>query len=114
VPSKPTKYRYPEKERAYHRSEDRKRVVRSNNLKRNYGLTLDAYEAMLETQNGLCKICRCVPVLKKWQGRYLHVDHDHTTGRIRGLLCATCNLGVGYFRDRSELLRAAAAYLEGV
>lgn len=79
-----------------------------------YGLSHDEYTAMVEVQDGRCAICRQEPVRKSQYGtRYpLHVDHDHTTGQVRGLLCFSCNAGLGKFRDDPERLRAAASYLE--
>lgn len=75
-------------------------------LKYKYGLTPEEVSEMLESQNGLCLICaediRESP----------NVDHDHGTGRIRGLLCFPCNLGLGHFRDRPDLLAAAITYLD--
>jgi len=72
-----------------------------------YGITSADYERMLAEQSGLCKICEDV------MSPLPHIDHDHTTGKVRGLLCARCNRGIGQFRDAPKLLLAAVAYLEG-
>lgn len=73
-----------------------------------YGISREQYDALLAEQQGRCAICGTTKPGKS--GRF-HYDHDHTTGEFRGFLCARCNLGIGYFQDRSELLRAAAAYV---
>ena len=88
-----------------------KRLCRScytNNTKRRgkYGITSDEYIAMVKDQRGLCAIC------DRPMTRHPHVDHDHDTGVIRGLLCYTCNVGLGSFGDDPERLRAAAKYVE--
>ncbi len=72
-----------------------------------YGLEPEDYDAMLEQQGGLCAICKreCVT------GRALHVDHDHNTGRVRGLLCHKCNSGLGQFGDSLDVIRSALTYL---
>lgn len=77
-------------------------------LKRDFGIELEEYEKMLQHQNGACKICKYSNGNKK-----LAVDHDHKTGKIRGLLCQSCNLGLGHFKDDQELLQLASLYLEG-
>ena len=68
---------------------------------------------MFENQNGLCAICN-QPETKKLKGNVvaLHVDHDHKTGKIRGLLCFTCNIGLGLFQDNKTLLFSALEYVE--
>ena len=74
---------------------------------------LNAHKSLLKKQKNRCKICnrrngkRCMGHNLK-----LHIDHDHQTGRIRGLLCGNCNVGLGHFRDDPQTLRAAADYLE--
>ena len=71
---------------------------------RSFGLTQDSYEALLVAQSGLCAICH--------SNMPLSVDHDHLTGAVRGLLCATCNFMIGHGKDSPSLLRSAADYLE--
>lgn len=79
-------------------------------LRRMYGITLEEYQEMVLRQKGLCAICGRMPVGKHNQA-VLHVDHDHETGRVRGLLCSHCNRGLGFFRESADLLRAAVDYL---
>lgn len=103
-------------------SADYQRQWRNNNpekaknldLKKYYGITLQEYEALLVAQNGVCAICGGKETTKDKDGapRRMPVDHCHTTGRIRGLLCTQCNRGLGMFSDSPERLRAAANYLE--
>lgn len=75
-------------------------------LKSKYGLTEDAYKALYESQKGVCKICG------NEDFRKLVVDHDHITGRIRGLLCTSCNVGLGMFKDSIKNLLNAIEYLK--
>jgi hypothetical protein len=70
-----------------------------------YGLSLQDYRAMLERQGNICGIC-------KTPGKPLCVDHCHATGKVRGLLCRDCNLGLGNYKDNPVFTRAATAYLE--
>lgn len=77
---------------------------------RKFGLTPEAYVALVEAQGGGCAVCG---VERCGDGRRLHVDHDHTTGRVRGVLCAECNTSLGKMRDDPSLLRRLADYAEG-
>lgn len=74
-----------------------------------FGVTLDDYNRLLAEQNGRCAICETDD--PGGRGAF-HVDHDHETGQIRGLLCNECNIGLGKFGDDPARLRAAADYLE--
>lgn len=68
---------------------------------------MEDFRKMEADQGGCCKICGGPP-----NGKGLfHIDHDHQTGKIRGLLCATCNVGLGSFKDDKELLHKAITYL---
>lgn len=78
-------------------------------IKSKYGLTKKAFLALLKSQGGRCAICRT----KEPGGRGAwHIDHDHATGKNRGLLCSGCNRGIGLMGDDPERLRAAADYIE--
>jgi hypothetical protein len=76
-------------------------------LKRRYGLTPEQYDAMLLAQNGACAICRTPPSAD----RSLTVDHCHTTGAVRGLLCDSCNNGLARFADSADRLAVAVDYI---
>lgn len=71
-----------------------------------YGIEAAEYASLLEKQRGVCAICK-----KTCDGGALCVDHDHVTGRIRGLLCKRCNSALGFFNDDEELLQRAIMYL---
>lgn len=71
-----------------------------------YGLTMDDYESILASQKGVCAICGMPP-----GRRPLSVDHCHDTGAVRGLLCHSCNTGIGFLKDSVDLLKKAAKYL---
>ena len=81
--------------------------LRAGLLRRQYGLTLEDYDALAAAQGRVCAICR-KPELSS---RRLHVDHDHTTRKVRGLLCGNCNRMLGLAKDKPEILRAAIEYL---
>lgn len=84
-------------------------------LKADYGITPEQYEAMLTAQGGVCAICgqeeRTIDPRSKRPYVRLPVDHCHTTGNVRGLLCHRCNRAIGLLGDDPELLRRAADYL---
>jgi len=82
--------------------------VKNNKLRHKFGITIQDYNNMLEAQNGACAICGSIGNGKK----ALAVDHCHTTGKIRGLLCDDCNNGLGRFRDNKQSLLKAIDYLD--
>ena len=83
--------------------------ARRSKLKRLFGITPEAADALLAEQGNVCAVCK----RPSPDGRRLHVDHCHKTRRVRGLLCHDCNRGIGMFRDSAPLLHAAANYLAG-
>ena len=85
-----------------------KEYMYEQHLANTYGLTLAEYRARFEAQKGLCAICGEAPR----RGGRLCVDHDHTTGAVRDLLCAGCNTALGIARDKPDRLLAMIAYLE--
>ena len=85
---------------------------RQQKVWRKYGLSWDDLLKMLVSQNGCCAICRKgITPDSDAKADQPHIDHCHTTGRIRGLLCLTCNTGLGMFGDSLDLLDCARAYL---
>ncbi|MGW0576412.1 endonuclease VII domain-containing protein [Streptomyces sp. NPDC002920] len=78
---------------------------RQDHLKRQYGLTEAECDGLIASQGGVCCICLSAPAA--------HVDHCHKTGRVRGVLCFSCNAALGQFKDRPDAIRRAAAYVEG-
>lgn len=77
-----------------------------------YGITPDQYQALFDEQSGVCAICGCSET-KRIKGTLTHlsVDHDHVTGAIRGLLCSSCNEGLGRFKDDTVRMERAITYL---
>lgn len=87
---------------------------KEKHLQRKYGMTLSDYLQMYHNQQGTCKICKSpfeIQMENAWN-KTANVDHCHTTGKIRGLLCNNCNRGIGHLKDSPDLLRAAAEYLD--
>lgn len=81
---------------------------KKSHLKRKYNIELSNYHQILEKQDDCCAICkRHIDIIK----RGLVVDHCHTTGEVRGLLCNSCNSGLGFFKDSIDNLKNAAKYL---
>jgi hypothetical protein len=94
------------KERATVVSGRQRKAALKSYYKRRYGLTPEQVDAMRAAG---CAICGAPDSVGRW--KKLHVDHDHKTGEVRGVLCDNCNHGLGHFKDSPELLSAARSYL---
>lgn len=90
---------------AYHNRHKDRRLAEARALKPlyRYGITAEKVVEMRTAQIEQCSFCH--------QPKKLNIDHDHATGKVRGLLCKTCNIGLGAFKDSLGLLRNASQYL---
>ena len=87
---------------------------RDRYLYKKYKIREKDYDRMFAEQDGTCKICRCTTKSERnGYHKRLAVDHCHTTGEVRGLLCVKCNVGIGYFDDDIDVLKNAIKYLRG-
>lgn len=102
--------KYAECSSTRHRIKFRNRVV----LLRKYGLTLEQFTRMIDDQEGRCAVCFVALdfMAPAKDNSSACVDHCHTTGKVRGLLCKRCNLGLGFAQDNPTILRNMAEYLE--
>lgn len=80
--------------------------ARKYHMKRRYGLTPEQINQLKAKQGGLCAVCH--------EAEATQVDHDHETGRVRGILCLHCNAGMGAFRDNPRLIYQAIDYLSTI
>lgn len=94
------------RERKDRYSRDREKI-RDRILMSKFGISLLEYRAMLELQGGVCAICGGVD-----KNKSLAVDHDHRTGKVRGLLCGRCNPAIGFLTDCTELAKKLISYIE--
>lgn len=78
----------------------------TGHLRRNYGITREDYDAMVESQNGTCYVCH-----QDNGERRLHVDHNHTTGEVRKLLCSPCNTALGMSKENKNILQKLIDYI---
>jgi len=85
---------------------DNRMSAREAHLKNKFGITHFEFEFLKEFQGGVCAICK-TPTDKT-----LHVDHDHATSKVRGLLCSNCNRGIGHLKENVVFLAEAIKYLE--
>jgi hypothetical protein len=99
--------RYDDYRAEYRQRPERKRKMRDLYYRRTFGISADDVDALIEVQGGVCAICGITPEREaSW-----HVDHDHETGAVRGVLCIDCNHGIGKLGDSIERLERAIAYL---
>lgn len=85
-------------------------IGRRHALKRKYGLTIEQWEELFDSQDRKCAICFSGE--NNFSAANFHVDHNHETGAIRGILCGSCNVSLGHFKDDVKILRSAIDYLE--
>ncbi len=99
------------KSKQYYQNNKEKRAKsdRIYKLKNRFNITLDDYDGILKEQNYCCYICNAHQSIFS---RKLVVDHCHKTGKVRGLLCSSCNQGIGHFKDNIDSLKKAVEYLE--
>lgn len=94
------------------KAEARRRVPqRWRHLSSRYGLKPDAFSVMLAQQDGRCPICATELVGTGAERNAPNVDHDHTTGKLRAILCRPCNIALGHLKEDPDIFRAAAEYL---
>jgi hypothetical protein len=90
----------------YYRNKDK---VKVSNLKNKYNLTLDQYNKMLSDQNNSCKVCN---THESKLTRKLSVDHCHTTGKVRGMLCSACNTSLGQLKEDTKIMQKLIEYVK--
>lgn len=101
------------------RTEEEKRNLTSNHLQRKYNMDLGEYQTLYFSQKGRCLICTkeqkslLTTRITKGKKEVLVVDHNHSTGKVRGLLCQKCNQGIGLFEENCISLRNAISYITG-
>lgn len=105
--------RYREQDKNYQKEYRKTDKWKNSNLKRRldmYKLSHESYEIFLEEQNYSCAICKTH--ISELSRSTLDIDHDHNTGIVRGLLCNSCNRGLGLFKDNVSLIMSAVKYLK--
>ena len=102
-----------EKELKYFSDPDNRLKKRKTTIKRKYGLSFEDYVKMLESQSYSCKICNKALEENGSKDIKPHIDHCHSTGRVRGVLCSYCNTMLGVFNDDPEYFYKAINYLKG-
>lgn len=97
-----------ERERNRRQRPSAQEKAKAYHLNRNYGLSLEAFNAMFLGQGSRCAICQSTD----WGHKGPVVDHDHNTGAVRGIVCHQCNVAIGFIKDDPRRARAIADYLE--
>lgn len=100
-----------EYQKDYNSRDEVKAETMRRNLWKNYKMTPDEFNGLWEAQSGKCAICDVDMAPRGRAKNSVAVDHNHENGAVRGLLCRTCNVGIGYLNDDPDLLIAAAEYL---
>ena len=87
---------------------ERARLFRDSSYRRRYGIGIDEYESKFREQNGACAVCK----KQNTDWKCLAVDHDHATGKVRGLLCRPCNMALGFIHDEIETAESMVSYIK--
>lgn len=91
---------------------DNPRASRGSKLKSTYGITIEQYDAMFISQGGICLICGCPETVKRnGKIKNLSIDHNHVTGKIRGLLCQKCNQALGLLGENPVTINSLLKYI---
>jgi len=101
-----------EYERAWKKTDKGKIKNRADAIKRLYNITLEDYDKRILEPCQICHMYKLPIKIGKYVRSQMHLDHDHTTGKVRGTLCNNCNVSLGGFMDSIELLESAIRYLE--
>ena len=93
---------------------DNPESTRANNLKNRFDMTIEQYNIIFLKQKGKCRICNNAETMVDQKGtiKWLSCDHNHNTGKVRGLLCNACNTGIGKMGDSIKVLESAIKYLK--
>lgn len=111
--SEASKEQQRENSRNWKKNNKLKRAIYQIKLK--YNISWDEFMYLIEQQKYQCSICKLDLVLPGGimnANNTAHVDHDHSTGKVRGLLCKNCNRALGFFKDNIDILESAASYLK--
>ncbi len=84
---------------------DKKNVI--HNRRKKYGISPVEYAVLYQLHQGMCAICKRLPI-----GRDLHLDHDHQSGKIRGLLCRNCNIALGLLKEDEDIIWNMLEYIK--
>jgi len=87
---------------------EHKEEIRLQRMAKRYGINKDDFDTLLHNQGGVCAICR----KPDWNGKGPHVDHDHVTGKVRGILCTSCNMAIGHVYDDPKIAQSIVDYLK--
>jgi hypothetical protein len=90
--------------------EKHRKDYRNRYYKNTYGITLAQFEEIFEAQDYKCAICFC-PLDIDGESSKAHLDHNHTTGKIRQILCVRCNKGIGYLQEDTDIMQSAIDYI---
>ena len=99
------------KENARRYAKENPHKTRAHNVRRDYGIELDQVEEMMTSQKGCCAICK-ESLIRPDSAKNYSIDHSHTTGRVRGLLCGNCNTSLGLMKENREAILEMIKYLD--